>query len=190
MKLLNCSNELFSDVLIHRHGAGLGCKPPVLESRNMATKGNWDSKGYPAHFLQVFSWNAGNLQRSARMDTLNDLMASQFHVTSVQEADICACQQLLLESRGIASISSRDITIMINAGGSGLKVIRKCHDVDHPHCDMVHRPYYYKDRFTNKKKAMSLVSCCGHLCFRHHRGPESLGPCWTRTMACVQLTFE
>ena len=32
---------------------------------------------------------------------------------------------------------------MINAGGTGLTVVRKCHSEEHPHCDMVHRPAYY-----------------------------------------------
>ena len=42
--------------------------------------------GNHSHDLQLFSWNAGNLQRSAKRDTLNDLFASQFHISWVQDA--------------------------------------------------------------------------------------------------------
>ena len=63
--------------------------------------------------------------------------------------------RFLYESRGIRSVVSRNRTITINAGGTGINVIRKCYDTEHPHCDMVHRPVYYDEPATESSESDS-----------------------------------
>ena len=94
------------------------------------------------------------MERRTQGDTLNDVIASQFHISCIQEAAgaLTSGQRQLYDARGIQSISSRDLVSMINAGGSGVKVIKKCHDDDSMHCDMIHRPSYYGDTETAQKK--------------------------------------
>ena len=121
----NRSAELFPEPPLRRGRAGLGYVPPVLEGRHLHDKATWDKTGHPAKYIQIFSWNAGNLQRTSNMDTLNDLLASQFHVACLQEAEVYSGQQFLFESRGLRSAGSHDRSILINAGGTGLNVVKK-----------------------------------------------------------------
>ncbi len=67
---INRSGEIFDDPRMRRGQAGLGYEEPVLRGRNLAKKETWDNVGHPAKFVQLFSWNAGNLQRMTRGDTL------------------------------------------------------------------------------------------------------------------------
>ena len=121
----NRSNEVFPDPPMRQGTAGIGYKQPVLASRHLHDKSDWDKVGKPPKFIQIFLWNVGNLQRSSKCNTLNDLLAPQFHISCIQEATILSGQQLLFESRGIRNASSRDRSSMINAGGTGIKVIEK-----------------------------------------------------------------
>ena len=73
---MNSSNELFDDPYMRQGTQGLGYVLPLLRGRNLHDKETWDMEGFPAKYIQVFSWNAGNLQRIAQGDTLNDLLAS------------------------------------------------------------------------------------------------------------------
>ena len=75
---INRSNELFEDPPLRRDRSGLGHSLPVLESRQLASKELWDKMGKPSKFIQLFSWNVGNLQRMSQGDTMNDLLASHF----------------------------------------------------------------------------------------------------------------
>ena len=147
----NRTNELFPAPPRRRGSVGLGYENPVLKGRNLHDKKEWSTEGKPARFLQLFSWNAGNLQRTVAGDTLSDLIASQFHIACIQAEALCG-QQLLFESRGIKSLSSADKRSMINSGGTGIKVIRRCYSSDHPHCEMMHRPAYYNDPPSNPKQ--------------------------------------
>ena len=72
---------------MRRGRAGLGYVHPILERRNLHDKKTWDQTGHPAKYLQLFSWNAGSLQRSSLGDMLNDLLASQYHISGLQEAE-------------------------------------------------------------------------------------------------------
>ncbi len=50
---VNRSGELFNDP--RRHGGeGLGYKTPILATRNLGTKKNWDTVGHPSKYIQVF----------------------------------------------------------------------------------------------------------------------------------------
>ena len=138
--------------------AGIGFKSAVLNDRKLADQAIWDKIGKSSKYIQFFSWNAGNLGRPAQNDLLNDLIASPFHIACLQEAREAVHQRLRYEQRGIRSVQSRDLVSMINAGGSGLKIIRKCHDEDSKHCDMVHRPFYYAHEGTSKD-----MQCIWHL---------------------------
>ena len=75
--------------------------------------------------MQVFSWNAGNLQRNTQLGTVNDLIATPFHMSVVQEAEAYCVQPQVFDARAIRSVSSRDRSTMINAGGSGFKIVKK-----------------------------------------------------------------
>ena len=172
---LNRSNEVFDDPPMRRGTRGLGYHPPLLENRHLHDKALWDIVGKPSKFIQLFSWNAGNLQRSAMGDALNDLLASQFHIACLQEATMLAGQHSLFEARGIKSTVSRDRVSMINAGGTGLKVIRKCHKESAPHCDMVHRPAYYEDTETNTKKQCLWYLCADVVSFDGDGAPLDRG---------------
>ena len=59
---------------------------------------------------------------------------------------------------------SRDRSIMLNAGGSGIEVIRRLYSTDHPHCDMVHRPAYDGDLNTNPKQKQCDWSLTADVC--------------------------
>ena len=138
----------------HPVSAGVGYQGKALEKRRLADKESWDPVGKPSKFIQVFSWNAGNLERQVLGDTLNDVIASQFHISCLQEASgavTSSFPSLLYASRGIQSVSSKSLVSMINAGGTGTKVIKKCHDEASMHCEMIHRPNYYGMKTTNKK---------------------------------------
>ena len=110
---INRSNELFADPPLRRDRSGLGHSAPVLQNRQLASKELWDKMGRPSKFIQLFSWNAGNLQRITQGDTLNDLLASQFHIVCIQEALAMAGQHALFESRGTTSEISRELVSMI-----------------------------------------------------------------------------
>ena len=73
-------------------------------------------------------------------DTHNDLAAQPFHIGCVHEAFAESVQYPLFDSRGIESSVSRDRTIMINSGGGGWNMIRKCHDENYELCDWMQRP--------------------------------------------------
>ena len=78
-------------------------------------------------------------------DTVNDLAMQPFHIGCVQEAFAESVQYPLFDSRGIESSVSRNRTIMINSGGGGWKLIRKCHDPDYELCDWMQRPSLYEE---------------------------------------------
>ena len=187
---INRSNELFEDPPMRRGTRGIGYHPPVLEKRQLYSKELWDRVGKPSKFIQLFSWNAGNLQRSSDGDTLNDLLASQFHIACLQEATILAGQQILFDSRGIRSEVSRDRESMINAGGTGLKVIRKCHKESAPHCDMVHRPAYYGDTETNAKKQCLWYLCADIAAFDGDGTPVDRGGQYMWRVCTVHLDHD
>ena len=83
---LNRSNELHPDPPLRRGSVGLGSINPVLVSRRRADKETWGNVGKPSKFIQFFSWSAGNLERKVEFDTLNDVIASQYHISCIQEA--------------------------------------------------------------------------------------------------------
>ena len=58
-------------------------------------------------------------------------------------AQLYETQALLQDARGIASVASRSIPIMIDVGGSGVNIVKKSHSEDDPRCDNVQRPAYY-----------------------------------------------
>ena len=153
--------KFFEDLPVRRGRAGLGYQAPVLQGRHLHNKETWGHIAKPAKYIQVFSWNAGNLQRTSKCDTLNDLLASQFHIACLQEAAALSTQHVLFESRGIRSVVSRDRQTMINAGGTGVKIIRKGHKDSAAHCDMVHRPYSYNDPETDRRKQCLWYLCAG-----------------------------
>ena len=140
----NRTNETFPEPPKRRGSEGLGYVSPVLQGRNLSSKSEWDTEGKKADWCQFFSWNAGNLQRRARGDLLNDLIASQFHLTCIQEAEFLSTQQLLFQSRGIIqSLASADQKSRINSSGTGKKVIRRLYSSDQfVHAEMLHRPAY------------------------------------------------
>ena len=146
IRAANRSNEKFEDPTgdpLRRGLAGIGWISPALEGRNLTSVENWTGQGHPSHHIQLSSLNAGNLHRSTKIDTLSDLVASQFHITCLQEAKSLSVCSHLLNARGIVSCESRDRCTRFNAGGSGIKVVQKCYSEDAPHCDFVNRPYYY-----------------------------------------------
>ena len=102
----------------------------------------WSSTVKHQNHIQLLSWNAGNLQRNANKDTVNDLLCSPYHIACVQEAAVSASQVPLFEARGIARLTSRDRCSMVCVGGAGHKRIRKVHDDSNPFCDWVPRPHY------------------------------------------------
>ena len=90
----NRTNETFPDPPKKRGQEGLGFVSPILEGGNLAPKSEWSSQGMPSEVCQLFTWNAGNLQRQSRGDLLNDLIASQYDLVAIQEAEILSTQQL------------------------------------------------------------------------------------------------
>ena len=69
----NRSGEIFNDPAgepLRLGGAGIGWKPPALIGGNMWKPEEWYGRpGNHSHDLQLFSWNAGNSQRSAKRGT-------------------------------------------------------------------------------------------------------------------------
>ena len=138
----NRSDEIFKDPSgepLRLGGAGIGYAPPALQGRNMSTVDKRTGPGYHSHCIQLFSWDAGNLGRSSKRDTLSDLVASQFHSMCLQEAYHVSVQPFLFSSRDISGCESRGRCTRINAGGTGIKVVRKCHSEKAPHCDFADR---------------------------------------------------
>ena len=86
-----------------------------------------------------------------------------------------AGQDHLFEARGIRSCTSVDKITMINAGGTGLKVIRKCYRESDPHCEMVHRPFYYDDPETNHQKQCLWYLCVDIVSFDGDLNPQDRG---------------
>ena len=116
---------MLSEHLLRRSEAGVGFENAALKGRNLAKTEEWKGFGHDSKHIQVFSWNAGNLQRHSSLDAVNDILASPFHIACIQEAAAYCVQPQLFDSRGITSVSSRDRSTMINAGGTGLKIVRK-----------------------------------------------------------------
>ena len=128
---------------------GVGFKNKALRRRPLALATDWSSRVFDTDRVQLFNWNAGNLSRNAKGDTLNDLLISPCHIETIQEASTYTSQPALMEARGIASASSRDGTIMINSGGAGYKMVRKTHSEEghrNQFCDWIQRPAYYDQR--------------------------------------------
>ena len=146
--------NMVNQYLLRNGHAGIGSRNKALRRRPLAKAVDWTSRVHDTNIIPFFNWNAGNLSRVAQGDTLNDLLISPYHLEAVQEASTHASQPSLMESRGIASQSSRDGSIMINSGGSGYKMVRKTHsDVPVPtnsrpapintFCDWIQRPSMY-----------------------------------------------
>ena len=70
---------LMSEHMKRRSNVGLGFTTLAeLRGRNLANQLDWSNTGMDTAHVHVFSWNAGNLQRHAQLDTVNDLLASPF----------------------------------------------------------------------------------------------------------------
>ena len=129
---------------ILRNGlAGIGHRNKALRRRPLALASRWASAACDATYVQFLNWNAGHISRNCRQDALNDVLASPYHIETIQEASTVASQPALFESRGIESVSSRDCSIMINSGGAGHKMVRKTHSEAHAFCDWIQRPSKY-----------------------------------------------
>ena len=76
---------LYSQSLLRRNSAGIGFKNKAVAKQKLALACHWASTGNNAQTCQFFTWNAGNLQRRANMDTLNDLLCQPWHLGCVQE---------------------------------------------------------------------------------------------------------
>ena len=132
-----------SNHLLRNGFAGIGHKNKALRRRPLSLACRWSSRVFDTNYIQLFNWNAGNLSRNCRGDTLNDVLISPYHIETVQEASTVTSQPALMEARGIASASSRDGTIMINSGGVGYNMVRKTHSEEDQFCDWIQRPFYY-----------------------------------------------
>ena len=105
---VNRSNEVCTEPpAVNRGLTGIGFKPRALEGRNLIDKEDWDKIGKPSHQIQVFSWSAGNLERTSDHGLLNDLIASPYHIGLIQEAkgSRSTGQTTLFESRAIHSVT-------------------------------------------------------------------------------------
>ena len=65
----------FAHHLIRRAHTGVGWKNNAVAKQTLPLASNWTSRGFDVYHLQFFTWNAGNLQRSVRNDTIDDLLA-------------------------------------------------------------------------------------------------------------------
>ncbi len=110
----------YQDPPLRRGRAGIGFQLPALQGRELHDRATWDKSGKPSKFIQLFSWNAGNLQRTAKCDTLNDLMASQFHIVCMQVRlsarrlhcpGAYAAEVLVAETRGDVAIRLPDASL-------------------------------------------------------------------------------
>ena len=81
------------------------------------------------------------LQRNARLDTVNDLLATPFHVACVQEAEAYCVQPQMFDARAIHSVCSRDRSTMVNAGGTCFKTIRKTYSEEETICGWIRRTF-------------------------------------------------
>ena len=57
---------IFSQGVLRRNSAGIGFKNKAVATQELALASNWSSTGRDAAFLQLFTWNAGNLSRRAK----------------------------------------------------------------------------------------------------------------------------
>ena len=139
------SAALFSMGIIRRNCAGLGFKNKVIARQNLALAENWSSTGYNSNFCQLFTWNAGNLDRQALMDAVNNTICQPFTIGMTQEASTGCVQMKLYDARGIAVSASSDKSIMCSSGGTGTKMICRIYDdPDNPYQDWIPRPAFYE----------------------------------------------
>ncbi len=137
--------RLMSEHLLRRSIVGIGFTSIVTRGRNLSAQEAWSETGEDATHVQFSSWNVGNLQRHARMDTVNDAFASQFHLACIQEAEAFCVQPQLFDARAIHSVCSRDRSTMINAGGTSFKIILKTYDESEPFCGLIRRTHNVDD---------------------------------------------
>ena len=116
--------------LLRRDRTGIGWRNKAVAKQKLTVASDWQITGHAAKFIQLFTWNAGNLQRAANNDTSNDLMCQRWHICCIHEANSERVQQPLYDARAIQSSSTVDRTIMANSGGSGYQLIEKTHDAD------------------------------------------------------------
>ena len=122
----------FSLNLIRRARAGVGFEPNVCSRSNLTRATNWTSEAHEAKFVQLLTWNAGNLARRCLMDVVNNFLCQNWHLACVQEGNSDNVQQPLYDARGIASEKSECGSIVVNAGGGGYKSVEQTHDDEHP----------------------------------------------------------
>ena len=69
--------SIFSMGLLRRNSAGIGFKNKVVATQKLALASNWSSTGNDSNFCQLFTWNAGNLSRRAKMTQSTTLFANR-----------------------------------------------------------------------------------------------------------------
>ena len=67
---------IFSQGVLRRNSAGIGFKNKAVATQELALASNWSSTGRDAPFLQLFTWNAGNLSRRAKWTQSTTLCAN------------------------------------------------------------------------------------------------------------------
>ena len=144
------SAALFSMGIIRRNCAGLGFKNKVIARQNLALAENWSSTGYKSNVCQLFAWGAGNLDRQALMDAVNNAICQPFTIGMTQEASTGCVQMKLYDARGIAVSASSDKSIMCSSGGTGTKMIYRLYDDPaNLYQDWIPRPAFYEKNGTS-----------------------------------------
>ena len=74
-----------------------------------------------SHVAQFLSWNAGNLNRAATCDKVQDFLASQWTIACIQEANAESTLHSFRVARALHCFTSTDSQSSIQTGASGEK---------------------------------------------------------------------
>ena len=135
-------NDFANADLLRRGQGGIGFRLPSTKGRNMTAKDQWRAdKAYPSTCLNVFSWNAGNIDRRSNLDTIVDLIASGWHIALLQEASSEGPLENICIQRAILRSQDPTRDLAIHAGGTGLKMVELVYDQEDPHSYIINKPW-------------------------------------------------
>ena len=134
----------------------------VTNKRNMETHATWNSaSGHDSKHLMVMNWNAGDLDRAATLDTLNDMATGNQHITILQEAKGSRLDTWA-QQRAIHVLASPDESSKILAAGSGIKALRPIYH-NFPKDDYaVRRPW--SEPTASLKQGNCILVFCSRCC--------------------------